>query len=121
MQRLAYLALLSLAGCPPPPRYIVADVHATSAPVHDAMVAADCGRERGPALRTDDTGRVRLPIHGHAGADRCVLTVAKPGYRTVEAGGVQLCSTAAACPPIFVRLFEAYGFAPASPAAEVAQ
>jgi hypothetical protein len=127
MQRLVYLALFSLAGCPPPPRYVVADVFAANAPVQDAMVAADCGRERDAALRTDDTGRVRLPIRGRAAADRCVLTIAKPGYHTVETGGVQLCSKATACPTVFVRLFEAYGFAPAaprtyaSPAAEVAQ
>jgi len=130
MPRLLYLALFSLAGCPPPPRYVVADVYAANLPVQDAMVAAECGRQRDAALRTDDTGRVRLPINGRVAADRCVLTIAKPGYRTVETGGVHLCTKATACPPIFVQLFEAYGLPPttavsphpyASPAAEVAQ
>ncbi len=100
------LLLFALAGCPPPTQYLIADVTAGHAPVADAMVAADCHREYdGPdaALRTDTSGRVRLPMRGRVSAERCSLTVAKPGYPTVEADGVNLCTTSA-CPAIVIEL-----------------
>jgi hypothetical protein len=101
------LLLFALAGCPPPTQYLIADVTAGNAPVADAMVAADCHREYdGPdaALRTDATGRARLPMRGRVAADRCSITVAKPGYPTVEADGVNLCTTASSCPAIVIEL-----------------
>lgn len=109
MQRLAYLGFLALAGCPPPPRYANVEVR-DPAPVPDAVVAIDCGLTDSSALRTDDQGRVRIPVFGKAPADRCTLTVAKPDYPTVEVDAVQLCSTPTACPPTIVQLFRAYGF-----------
>lgn len=104
MQRLLCLVVLALAGCPPPPRYAVVDVY-DPRPVQDAMVAAECGKYTGAAMRTDDAGRARLPITGVFPADRCVLTVAKPGYPTLEIGAVQLCSSPSACPSTIVELF----------------
>lgn len=98
--------LPALAGCPPPTQYLIADVTAARAPIADAMVAADCHREYDApdaALRTDATGRARLPIRGRVNAERCSITVAKPGYPTVRADGVNLCTTSA-CPPIVVEL-----------------
>ena len=98
--------LFALAGCPPPTQFLIADVTAANAPVADAMVAADCHRsDAAPdaALRTDATGRARLPMRGPVSADRCSITVAKPGYPTVEADGVNLCTTSA-CPAIAIDL-----------------
>jgi hypothetical protein len=110
---LCLLPLAALAGCPPPPRYAVVEVLGPE-PIEDALVATDCGHDAhhnwGNAVRTDDSGRVRVPVYGDMPADRCVVTVAKPGYPTVEADGVQLCSTPTACPPTIVQLFRAYGF-----------
>ena len=95
-------ALLLLAGCPPPPRYAVVEV-TTPAPLADAMVAARCGMSS-VATRTNDVGRTRLTVHGQASADRCVLTVAKPGYTTVETTGVELCTSPTACPPVGIHV-----------------
>lgn len=112
MHRLLYLALLGLTGCPPPPRYVVADVYARGAPLPDALVSAYCaephvdslGRARGPALRTDELGRAYLTIRGKQAAHRCSLTVAKPGFSTVEVDGLNICSTPAQCPPVAIDL-----------------
>lgn len=109
MKRLLYLLPLALAACPAPPRYAVVEVLGP-APVEDALVATDCGRDRGNAMRTDEAGHVRVPVYGNMTADRCVVTVAKPGYPTVEASGLQLCSSPTACPPTIVQLFRAYGY-----------
>jgi hypothetical protein len=96
--------LPALAGCPASTRFLVADVTSAHAPVEGALVAADCGQPRQAALRTDDTGRARLSLFGaQVDAARCVLTVAKPGYATVETGGANLC-TSGACTPMRVEL-----------------
>jgi hypothetical protein len=100
---LGLATLVALAGCPPPPRYAVVDV-IDPAPVQDAVVASDCGEPQGTALRTDENGRARVQIFGKRSAERCVLTIAKPGYFTAIAGAVQLCTNATACPPTVVQL-----------------
>ena len=108
MHRLTILCVLGLAGCPPPPRYAVIDV-IDPAPVEDALVSADCGRFRGAAMRTDDRGRATVQLRGEEAIDQCVLTVAKPGYPTVEVEGVQVCTYATACPPTIVQMLAAVG------------
>jgi hypothetical protein len=107
MHRLFALAFLVLAGCPPPPRYAVVEVYDPE-PVQDALVATDCGKYNNNAMRTDDSGRARIRISGDIAPDRCVVTVAKPGYPTVQASSVQLCSVATACPATIVQLFSPY-------------
>jgi hypothetical protein len=112
MQRIAFLLLVGgLAGCPPPTRFIVADVQAAGAPLNDAIVALHC--DHGPkntgaadaAMRTDDTGRARLPVASRdMDAERCTVTVGKPGFRTVETGGLHLCTEVTSCPPVLVQL-----------------
>ena len=108
MHRWLALAVLALAGCPPPPRYAVVEVYDPE-PVQDALVAADCGTYSGIAMRTDGTGRARIPIHGDITPEHCVVTVAKPGYPTVQADPVQLCTAPNACPATIVQLFSMYG------------
>ena len=102
MQKLFCFALLALTWCPPPARYIVADVTAARAPVEGAMVAAECGEHHKAALRTDDEGRARMRVY-HS-TDQCSLTVAKPGFPTVETGLVNVCPTPGACTPTHVEL-----------------
>src|SRR5687767_45811 len=107
MRSIVVLLPLALAGCPPPAHYLIADVTAANAPVSDALVAADCRRGgfdgRDAAMRTDETGRARLQLRGAPRAERCTLTVAKPGYRTVETEVVSLCTTVA-CPALAIDL-----------------
>src|SRR5262245_41742404 len=101
MHRLLYLTLL--CSCTPPPRYAVVRVFdPTTAPVGEAMVATDCGQFHGYGMRTDETGFARVQVDSSVAAQRCVVTVAKPGYHTVETDGVQLCTTAT-CPPLIVE------------------
>jgi len=109
MRRLAVLIPLALAGCPPPSHYLITDVTTPRGPLPDAVVAADCTRGDRPvggSLRTDAEGRARLRIYPQVDASSCSVTVAKPGYVTVEIGGVNLCTTSA-CPPSSVELREA--------------
>jgi hypothetical protein len=123
MRRLACLVpLVLLGGCPPPPHYLITDVTTPRGPVSDALVAADCDHASptpvfGPAMRTDQGGRARLLIP-RSEATGCAVTVAKPGYATVEVGAVSVCTTAA-CPPTTVELHandvEAPVFRPRSP------
>ena len=94
--------LVALAGCPPPPRYAVVQVGAPE-PLAEAMVAARCGTAT-TATRTNDLGRARVSIRTPAPAARCSLTVAKPGYSTIETGGVELCDSPTSCPPIGILL-----------------
>jgi hypothetical protein len=96
--------LLPLAGCPAGPRYLVAEVASPSAAVADALVAADCGDHTRSAGRTDDRGRAPVPLYGKFAAESCVVTVAKPGYRTIERRGAEVCSTAAGCPVARYRI-----------------
>lgn len=104
MRTFVWLSLL-LAGCPPPPRYVIADVLTAGAPVHDALVAAECGGpDTQPARRTGDNGRARLALAGDADPARCTLTVASPGFRTVEVPAAHACTPPLACPPIAVWL-----------------
>jgi hypothetical protein len=98
------LYVMLLAGCPAPNRYVITDVVSYQAPVEDAMVAARCGTPYGSALRTDHNGRARLAVRGEAEASQCVLTVAKPGYSTVEVEGVNICSTPTGCPAMRIEL-----------------
>ena len=98
MQRLVWLFLL--AGCPAPSRYVVADVTAARVPLPGALVAADCNGARF-AQRTDEDGRARVRVATDRHA--CSLLVAKPGYRTVETGAVDICP-AGACAPTRVDL-----------------
>lgn len=93
MQRLVLVFLL--AGCPAPSRYVVADVTAARVPLAGALVAADCTGARF-AQRTDEDGRARVRIVGNR--DACSLLVAKPGYRTVETGAVDICPPGACAP-----------------------
>jgi hypothetical protein len=122
--QLRLLVLAALAGCPPPPRYLVADVYAANAPVEHAMVAATCGGKspRGVARRTDETGRARLELRGDMPASECSLTIAKPGFPTIETRHASTCTSVANCPPL--AIFLEPGFARrsyASPPAEIAQ
>jgi hypothetical protein len=108
MRSLVVLLPLALAGCPPPTHYLIADVTAARRPVVDALVAADChgGSEihsRGAATRTDETGRARLQLPGSERADRCAVTIGKPGFPTVETEVFSLCTTPA-CPPLAIDL-----------------
>lgn len=108
MRSLLVLLLPALGGCPPPAHYLITDVHAARAPVADALVAADCGREYGEsALRTDATGRARLTVRGTVAASKCSVTIAKEGFPTVEATGIQLCTTPA-CPALQIDLHAPY-------------
>ena len=111
MRRLLLLVPLALAGCPPPTQYLIADVTAAGAPVQDAMVTADCAQNNYsyPATRTDADGRARVQMYNREiNASRCSLTVAKPGYSTVEVDAVNICTTSA-CPPMAIDLREPYG------------
>ena len=110
MQRLLWLFLL--AGCPSSSRYIVADVTAARAPLHNALVSADCGQPYSPAQRTDEEGRARLRVFTET--NTCSLLVAKPGYPTVETGPVNVCS-AGACAPTRVDLAYDQPIAPPRP------
>ena len=101
MHRLVPLALL-LTGCPPPPRYAAFEVR-DRAPLADAVVAAECGGH-GTAQRTDDTGFARLRLAASPRAQACVVTVAKPGHRTIETGGAALCTSPTACPVLVIDL-----------------
>jgi hypothetical protein len=125
MSKLSYLVLFGLAGCPPPPRYVVAHVLTTTQPVENALVAIDCGAPTGGAVRTDDRGNARLRVAASASAGACTLLAAKPGFKTAQGSGAQICDTATACPPITIQLYPLgpYGGEPppASPPAEVAQ
>lgn len=103
--RLSVIALTMAAGCPAPSRYIVADVSAKRAPVEDALVAADCDPGTiHSARRTDERGRARVRVGAGRESDRCVVTVAKPGYRTIERRGASACSKSPACPQTSYRL-----------------
>jgi hypothetical protein len=106
--RFSYLLFLALAGCPPPMKYVVADVTSPQAPVEGALVAADCGNERTDAMRADEYGRVRMALPGRVDASHCTLTVAKPGFATLETppGSINMCTAPNACPPTPVRLLE---------------
>jgi hypothetical protein len=105
MQRLPFLILsLALGGCPAGPRYLIADVHAQRVPVEGALVAADCGKVSKKAMRTDDSGRARLALHGTAPNAGCTVTVAAPSLPTVEVAGAGTCTAPLACPPIVVDL-----------------
>ncbi len=101
-----YLWLLLLTACPPPPRYVAAEVVSARAPVEDALVAAECGPWQSAARRTDEDGYARLKLPGRVDAVRCTVTVAKPGYRTVQTAGPNMCTTATGCPPFVVWLQE---------------
>jgi hypothetical protein len=102
---------LALAGCPGPSQYLIADVTAARRPVVDALVTADCRHgefdRRNPTARTDETGRARLLFHSSERADRCSVTIAKPGFRTVETDVYSLCTTPA-CPPLAIDLLPPY-------------
>ena len=104
MRSFRFVMLLSLAGCPPPPQYYVADVisSAARAPVEDALVAADCGRYEQAARRTDDRGRARLTLGGKVDPAHCTVTVAKPGYHSVETAVAATCTDVTACPPTLI-------------------
>ncbi|MBA2543478.1 MAG: hypothetical protein H0V17_27800 [Deltaproteobacteria bacterium] len=108
MRSLLVLLVPALGGCPPPTRYLITDVHAARAPVADALVAADCGRDYGePALRTDATGRARLRVRGEVAASKCTVIIAKDGFPTIEAAGIQLCTTPL-CPALVIDLVAPY-------------
>jgi len=96
--------MLSLAGCPPPPQYYVADVisSAARAPVEDAVVAADCGHYDQAARRTDDRGRARLVFRGKVDPARCTITVAKPGYHSADTAVAATCTDVTACPATLI-------------------
>ena len=96
--------LAFLAGCLPPPRYVIADVTSRQAPVADALVAADCGQFVKSAGLTDDLGRARLRFHREFDASRCLLVAAKPGFSTVEVPGVSSCTGTPACEPMQIEL-----------------
>ncbi len=100
------LALLLLAGCPPPAQYLTADVMSAHTPVEDALVAVDCGHAGNAAYRTDADGRARVSLRSDAGGPGCVVTVAKPGFRTIESPTPALCTTRSGCPPIAIPLDE---------------
>jgi hypothetical protein len=105
MTKLRYLAVFMLAGCPPPPRYLVAEIRTAAQPVENAMVAVDCASPHGYALRTDDAGRARIRVQSSVDPGKCTVTAAKPGFRTVQASGAQICDTPRACPPITLQLY----------------
>jgi hypothetical protein len=95
MRRLVCLVLL--AGCPAPSRYVVADVTVARVPLQGALVAADCGTPYNPAQRTGDDGRARMRVWNDD-SHTCSLTVAKPGYPTIETGPVNVCPSGACAP-----------------------
>lgn len=101
--RFAPLALLLaplLLGCPPPRRVLVAQVSAPSAPVADALVAAECpDHTAGAAGRTDASGTATLEVLADPDPATCEVTVAKPGYRTVRRRGPSTCAKAEGCAP----------------------
>ena len=102
MHRFTFVVLLAgLAGCPPPARYARIEVRGP-APVPQALVAAECGTERA-AQRTDSSGSARLRMSYAAEARQCTMTVAHPGYATVEARGVTLCTSPMACPALVIE------------------
>jgi len=109
MRSFGLLALLALAGCPPPNQFLITDVVSPQAPVDDALVAADCGNYQAAARRTDDRGRARLVLAGKIDPTRCIVTVAKPGYRTVDARVWATCTDATACPPMLIWLDRVLG------------
>lgn len=97
---LALLLLPLLFGCPPPRRVLVAQVSAPSAPVADALVAAECpDHTAGAAGRTDASGTATLEVLADPDPATCEVTVAKPGYRTLRRGGPRTCEKAEGCPP----------------------
>lgn len=108
MRYLWWLALV--AGCLPPPRYLVADVAANRVPIAGALVAAECGQASSAAL-TDERGQARLALHGNVEAARCRVTVAAPALPTFEGGGASLCTAPRACPPMFVDLARTFALA----------
>jgi hypothetical protein len=100
------LLLVALGGCPARPSYLVTDVYSYDRPLQGALVAAHCATERGPAQRTDDAGRARLPVRLRTRAADCTLIVAKPGYATVELPAGHVCTNVAQCPAVEVELRE---------------
>jgi hypothetical protein len=107
MPRLACSLLLLLAACPPPPRFVNTEVLSARGPVEDALIAADCGHYQKSARRSDEDGRTRLKLSGDADASRCMVTVAAPGYRTIETAVANACTAPIACPLLQVWLEEA--------------
>lgn len=111
MHRFAYLVLLAglagLAGCPPPGRYARIEVRGPQ-PLPRALVAAECGLERA-AQRTDDRGHAQLRMSHAVNASQCTMTVAYPGYSTVQARGVTLCTSPTACPALVIETYPSGG------------
>jgi len=95
MVRFAWLLLL--AACPAPPHYLIADVLVGNRPVEGALVAVDCGPSVNAALRTDDSGRARVPVR-YSNTGGCAVVVAMPGYETQRVVAASLCTTTSACP-----------------------
>lgn len=105
MHRILVLALLT--GCPPPPRYASFEVRTetpSGTPIAEAVVAAACAKYQSSASRTDETGFARLQFGGSNDLNPCTLTVAKPGYRTIETAGVAACSSPTGCPVRIIDL-----------------
>jgi len=93
--------------------FVVTDVHVAGRPVADALVGVYCagaprrdvlGVTGGSASRTDDSGRARLRVPYGALARDCTVTVAKPGFSTVEARGANACSSPVECPALGIDL-----------------
>jgi hypothetical protein len=108
-----YLWLLALAGCPAEAPFVVTDVHVAGRAVADALVGIYCtgdprrdtlGVTAGSAVKTDDAGRARLRVPSGVPARDCIVTVAKPGFPTVESRGASACSSPVECPALAIDL-----------------
>jgi hypothetical protein len=121
--------LVALAGCPAEAPFVVTDVHVAGRPVADALVGIYCageprrdtlGATAGSAVRTDDTGRARLRVPLGVLAGDCTVTVAKPGFPTVESRGANACSSPVECPALAIDLAadDVPGFDTEAPAIE---
>lgn len=122
------LALILLAGCPPPPSFLIVEVQSAHQPVRDALAGAYCagaprddkpGTTLGWAMRTDEVGRARLLFGIAHPQNWCSVIVAKPGFRTAETSRLTTCTSAASCSPVRVELVPVG--APGSPPAEIAR
>jgi hypothetical protein len=96
-------ALLVVAACRPPQRWLVVDVRSAGAPVAGATVAAVCPPYASDARVSGDDGHAELEMEQKAGAS-CTITAEREGLRTARAPNVALCRDRATCAPVEIDL-----------------
>ena len=94
------VAAVALCGCDPTWGVTVRVEALSGMPVEDAVVAiTGCEGAETSATKTDANGEAGLAGPGH-GPRPCLVTVAKPGYRTQQTPSTVVCGEALAeCGP----------------------